>query len=159
MAVENLYRQVVLAHNREPKRFGEMPQPTHAGAGENPACGDMLHVALRVDDGRIVDLRFSGEACAVTIAAASMLGDLMVDAGADRLQELRVRFARLLLGEACDPALGELAALAELARHPARHRCALLAFEAVQAALSNAPIDAAAADAARAATTAAGGDR
>ena len=135
-----------------------MLQPTHAGDGENPACGDALHVALRVDDGRVVDLRFSGEACAVTIATASMLGELVVDGGADRLQELRVKFVRLLRGEPADPGLGELAARAELARHPARHRCALLAFEAVQSALSSPPVDAAAA-VARAASTAAGGGR
>lgn len=141
MAVEDLYREAVLAHNRAPQRFGELQSPTHAGDGENPACGDALHVGLRVADGRIADLRFKGEACAVTIAAASMLGELIVGGAADRLQALRGKFERLLRGESGDPSLGELAALSELTRHPARHRCALLAFDAVQAALSGSPTD------------------
>jgi nitrogen fixation NifU-like protein len=158
MAVEDIYRQGVLAHNRAPRRFGELPGATHAGDGDNPACGDALHVALRVNAGRIEDLRFRGEACAVTVAAASMLGDLIVDAGTARLQELREKFARLLGGGPGDPDLGELAALAELSRHPTRHRCALLPFEAVQSALASPPVDAAA-PGARTAENAAGGER
>ena len=142
MAVAEIYREVVLAHNRAPQRFGALPDATHAGDGDNPACGDALHVVLRVADGRIVDLRFSGEACAVTIAAASMLGELLVDGCVETLACLREDFGRLLGGEPANPALGELAALAELARHPARHRCALLAFEAVASALSNPTFDA-----------------
>jgi nitrogen fixation NifU-like protein len=131
-----LYRDVVIAHNRAPRHFVPLAEPTHAGRGANPACGDELAVQLRVRDGRIEDLGFDGEGCAVAIAAASMLGDLLAGAEVARVAALREGFARLLAGDAPADGLGELRALSGLRAHPARHRCAWLAFEAVEGALS-----------------------
>jgi nitrogen fixation protein NifU and related proteins len=131
-----LYREVVIAHNRAPRRFVSLVQPTHAGRGANPACGDDLAVQLRVRDGRIDELGFGGEGCAVAIATASMLGDSLAGAEISRIAALRAAFARLLAGEAAVAGLGELQALSGLREHPARHRCAWLAFEAVEDALA-----------------------
>jgi nitrogen fixation protein NifU and related proteins len=131
-----LYREVVIAHNRAPRRFAPLAHATHAGRGANPACGDDLAVQLRVVDGRIDELGFGGEGCAVAIATASMLGDALAGAGPAKLAALRADFARLLAGDAAAEGLGELRALSGLQAHPARHRCAWLAFEAVEDALA-----------------------
>lgn len=138
MQASDLYRDVVIAHNRAPRRFAPIAGPTHAGRGANPMCGDDLGVRLRVADGRIVDLGFDGEGCAVSVAAASMLGEALAGAEVAHLEALRDAFARLLAGDEPDPALGDLRALAGLREHPARHRCAWLAFDAVSSALARA---------------------
>jgi nitrogen fixation NifU-like protein len=135
-----LYQEIVLAHNRAPRRFGTLPAPTHAADGANARCGDHLRCELSAPAGRIDDVRFSGESCAVTTACASMLGDLLLGRTAADIAALEQRFRRVL-DAACsdtddDQALGELNALRALRAHPARHRCALLPFATVQAALA-----------------------
>jgi nitrogen fixation NifU-like protein len=136
MVIADLYRERVLDHNRAPRRFGPLDGATGVGCARRVQCGDDLRVALRVDDGRIVGYGFEGEGCAVAVAAASMLGDLLVGAPRDHLAALRRDFDALLGGAAPSAALGELAALAGLATHPARQGCALLAFEAAADALA-----------------------
>ena len=133
-----LYRDVVLEHNRAPRNFGALPAHTHAADGANPMCGDRLRVEARVENGRIVELRFAGESCAITTAAASMLSELVADADAPALAALRARFEALLAAApdaAEDPGLGALNALAELRRYPARWKCALRPFATLRAAL------------------------
>ena len=133
-----LYRDVVLDHNRAPRNFGTLPAHTHAADGANPMCGDQLRVEAVIDDGRIAALRFSGESCAITTAAASMLGELVAGADAASLAALRARFETMLAAAPDapeDPALGALNALAELKRYPARWKCALLPFATLRAAL------------------------
>jgi nitrogen fixation NifU-like protein len=134
-----LYQEIVLAHNRAPRRFGKLPGATHAADGANASCGDHLRCELNAPGGRIDDLRFSGESCAVTTACASMLGELLIGRTAADVAALAQRFRRLLdaqAGDTDDPGLGELNALRALRAHPARHRCALLPFATVQAALA-----------------------
>lgn len=134
-----LYRDVVLDHNRAPRNFGALTAHTHAADGANPMCGDRLRVEASVaDDGRIAELRFSGESCAITTAAASMLSELAANADAAALAALRARFEAMLAAapeSPEDPALGALNALAELRRYPARWKCALLPFATLRAAL------------------------
>lgn len=133
----DLYQQIVLDHQRAPHRYGPLAQHTHAADGANPLCGDHVHVELRVVDARIAALGFTGEACAITTATASMLGDLVEGRPLADLDELEQRFAALLRGEVeSDPLLHELNALAELKRYPARRQCALLPWAALRAALS-----------------------
>ena len=134
-----LYQEIVLAHNRAPRRFGNLPGATHAADGANASCGDHLRCELSAPHGRIDDLRFSGESCAVTTACASMLGELLLGRTAAEVSTLELRFRRLLeaqSGDTDDPGLGELNALRALRAHPARQRCALLPFATVQAALA-----------------------
>jgi nitrogen fixation NifU-like protein len=131
-----LYRDLVIEHNRAPRRFGAIAGATHAGRAHNPMCGDDLCFQLRVADGRIVDLGFEGEGCAVAIATASMLGDALAGGGLQRVAMLRSAFEHLLATGEFDALLGDLGALAGLRAHPARHRCARLAFDAVAHALA-----------------------
>jgi SUF system NifU family Fe-S assembly protein len=133
-----LYQQIVLEHNRAPRRFGSLPQHTHAADGVNPRCGDALRCELQVREGRIVDLRFAGESCAITTATASLLGELLQGSDTAVVQSLRARLATLWKGDPDapqDPVLDGLNALAELRRYPARQACAELAFATIEAAL------------------------
>ena len=134
-----LYPQAVLEHYRHPRHRGALDACTHGADGANPLCGDRLRIELACPGGRIERYGFDGEACAVSIASASMLGDLV--AGLDRtgVAALAARFGRMVEAGATDPALGDLNAMAPLQRHAARRKCAMLPFAALLAALDGLP--------------------
>ncbi len=131
----SLYPQRVLEHRRDPHHRGAVDGCTHAADGANPACGDRLRIELRVEDGRIAAFGHAGEACAVAVATASMLGDLVLGADAATVAGLHERFAAFIAGDANADGLGELDALEPLRRHPARRKCALLPWAALRAAI------------------------
>jgi nitrogen fixation NifU-like protein len=137
MSVTDLYRERVLAHNRAPHRFGHLAAPTHAAEGDNPLCGDRLRCELVLAHERVQEHAFSGEACAIATATASMLDAHLRGLDATGLAVLERRFRALIEHDSADedPQLGELNAMRELSRHRARHRCALLPFATVAAAL------------------------
>lgn len=132
---QTIYRDVVLAHNRAPARWGRLDEPTHRADGVNRSCGDALHATVRVRDGAIEDLRWDGESSAIVVATASMLGDLVVGAPVERVAALREAMLAMLAGAEPDPSLGALAALAGLRDYKARHKSALLPFATLLAAL------------------------
>lgn len=139
MDTPRLYQQVVLDHYRNPRNHGTLADCTHAADGVNPLCGDSLHMEVTCAGGRIVAMRFSGEACAVTTATASMLSELVSGADVAKVSELHEPFHRLVAGEVdADDALGPLNALGELRRYPSRRKCALLPWATLQAALAGA---------------------
>ena len=136
MTAPALYRDIVLDHYRNPRNRGALAGCTHAADGVNPLCGDSLRVELRCADGRIAVMCFSGEACAITTATASMLSELIVGCDPGEVAALDDPFARLLRGEIDeDGKLGPLNAMRELHRYPARRKCAELPFATLRAAL------------------------
>ena len=136
MTEQRLYKDVVLDHYRNPRNRGALDGCTHAADGVNPLCGDSLRVELVCADDRIATMRFSGEACAITTATASMLTELVAGFDASEVAALNAPFDRLLRGEVdTEEALGPLNALAELRRHPLRRKCAELPWATLRAAL------------------------
>jgi nitrogen fixation NifU-like protein len=131
-----LYAPLVLDHYRNPRGRGALAGCTHAADGVNPLCGDSLRIELRCLDGRVAGFAFSGEACAITTATASMLGELVPGLTCAEVEMLAGRFARLVEHAGDDPALGPLNAMRALRDHPARRKCALLPWAALQAALA-----------------------
>ena len=136
----SLYTKLVLEHSRAPRHFGRLDGYTHAADGVNPLCGDTLRCELRSTEGRVEALRFSGVACAVATATASMLGGMAEGLSAEQIAMLEQRFVHLIEGAVAeDNELGELNAMHALARHAARRKCALLPFATLRAALAGAP--------------------
>jgi nitrogen fixation NifU-like protein len=137
VTAEALYRDIVLDHYRHPRNRGALARCTHAADGVNPLCGDSLRVEVDcAADGRIARMGFSGEACAITTATASMLSELAVGRGASEIAALNAPFDRLLAGEIeAAESLGPMNALAELKRHPSRRKCAELPWATLRAAL------------------------
>jgi nitrogen fixation NifU-like protein len=137
MPASQLYQQLVLDHQRAPRHYGALADATHRADGANALCGDHLHVEARVERGCIVAMGFTAEACAITTAAASMLSERVADLSAAQLALLEGEFIAFLRGDSDDTAsLGDLAALGELRRYPARRQCALLPFVTLRAALA-----------------------
>ena len=136
MSATGPYRDIVLDHHRAPRRRGRLAPPVQAAEGVNALCGDQLRIEVRVEQGRVSAYAFEGECCAIATATASLLGDRAIGCDAGDLAALGHRFAALVAGEIAEAAeLGALNALSELARYPARRKCALLPFATLGAAL------------------------
>ena len=88
----DLYQDVVMDHKRAPRHFGTLAAPTHQARGQNPQCGDDLRVALVVDDGRVSDIRFHGQGCAICMASASMMSEAVKGKDIAAAQTLQQHF-------------------------------------------------------------------
>ena len=142
MDTSDLYKSRVLEHNRSPRNFGPLGGATHAACGENPMCGDSIRVELVLQQGLITAMGFQGEACALTVAGASMLSERLPGLDRAGFEALRASFCEAL--DASETAndsieLGELNALTEVRRYPGRRQCVLLPWAAVAAALDGEP--------------------
>jgi nitrogen fixation protein NifU and related proteins len=130
-----LYQELILQHYRKPRNRGTLENPSAEVAMHNPVCGDEITLQIRVDDGRIEAVRFSGQGCAISQASASMMAQLLEGKTIEEANTLGARFTRMMHGDeeaAGDRSLGDLRALAGVAKFPVRVKCALLAWNALQ---------------------------
>jgi nitrogen fixation protein NifU and related proteins len=137
MELIDLYRDVILDHNRRPRNFGTLESADASVEGFNPMCGDRLTVRLKMDEDKISDIRFEGQGCAISTASASMMTEAVK--GRTRAEALRLfdRVHELLTDDAAPPAdeLGKLAALSGVREYPARVKCASLCWHTLASAL------------------------
>jgi nitrogen fixation NifU-like protein len=137
MELIDLYRDVILDHNRRPRNFGALESADASVEGFNPLCGDRLTVRLKMDDDKISDIRFEGQGCAISTASASMMTEAVK--GRTRAEALRLfdRVHELLTDDAAPPAdeLGKLASLSGVRAYPARVKCASLCWHTLASAL------------------------
>jgi len=141
MDMKELYRDVILDHNRHPRNFGPLEGASHRAEGNNPLCGDRLSLTLRLKGDRIEDIRFEGSGCAISTASASLMTEAVK--GKDRASVRQLfEWMHALLTQpdgAPDPALGKLAALSGVREFPARVKCASLCWHTLNAALVSSP--------------------
>jgi len=137
MSLDQLYQSRILEHNRAPHNHFEMADATHCARGLDALCGDDIRLWLRVEDARIVTASWSGEACAITTASASMLTDWLAGRTTDQVFNAEQKFRALLDSEAVpdDPELGAVNALRVVGKFPSRVRNALLPWKAIIQAL------------------------
>ncbi|MDE2370395.1 MAG: SUF system NifU family Fe-S cluster assembly protein [Burkholderiales bacterium] len=142
-AEDDLYQDLVLEHKRAPRHFGTLAAPTQEARGHNPQCGDDLTVQLEIADGRVGDIRFRGQGCAICIASASMMSEAVQGREIAFARQLHERFRAVLTGELEpeDAQLGKLVSLAGVRRYPSRIKCALLGWHAMMHALAQQPVD------------------
>ena len=146
MSISDLYRSAVLDHNRAPRNFRELEDATHEARGLNALCGDDLRVYLRLDGSseRIDEATFIGTAGAITMASASMMTEAVTGRSVTEALALKEALGCLLRAPEVTPelaeGLGELGALEGVRRYPSRIRAALLAWEALAAALEGKPV-------------------
>jgi nitrogen fixation NifU-like protein len=136
-AAEQLYQEMVVEHKRAPRHFGKLPAPTHEARGRNPQCGDDVQVQLRLEDGRVADIAFEGQGCAICIASTSMMTEAVLGRDVETARALQQRFRAVLTGQA-EPEgaeLGKLVSLAGVRRYPSRIKCALLGWHALMHAI------------------------
>lgn len=136
--LSSLYQQLILEHYRKPRNRGTLDDATVEVRMRNPTCGDDITLQLRVEDGVIADVRFSGEGCSISQASVSMMTNLLVGKRLDEANALAGRFTEMMHGNeeaAKDRSLRDLRALAGVAKFPVRVKCALLGFDALQEAV------------------------
>lgn len=140
MDLKDLYREVVLDHNRSPRNFGRLEPADAAADGHNPLCGDRLHVTVRLAGERLADLRFEGQGCAISVASASLMSEAVKGRSRGEIEQLYHEVHAMLTGHAAPPPahLGKLVALAGVAEFPARVKCASLCWHTLHAALERA---------------------
>lgn len=139
--LRELYQEIILDHNRNPKNFSRLEQPTHTAEGYNPLCGDRITVYLDIKDDRIEAITFQGSGCAISKASASVMTTLLKGKTPAEARQLFKRFQQLITAESGDLPdiidLGKLAVFAGVREYPSRVKCAALAWHTVIAALEN----------------------
>jgi nitrogen fixation NifU-like protein len=140
MDLKELYREVILDHNRHPRNFGKLDPADASADGHNPLCGDRLTVTLRLGEDRIEDLKFEGNGCAISVASASMMSEAVRGRPVAHANALFEHIHALLTqaDAPADASLGKLAALSGVREFPARVKCASLCWHTLKAALASA---------------------
>ena len=139
--LRELYQQVILDHNKNPRNYHEMPEASRKVEGYNPLCGDHYTVFVNVDGETIKDVSFTGNGCAISKASASVMTAAVKGKSVAEAERLFERFHGLLTGTVApdSPEAAELprsmAAFAGVARFPMRVKCASLAWHALHGAL------------------------
>lgn len=133
-----LYQEIILDHHKRPRNFREMPGCTCSAEGSNPLCGDEVKVSVRMEGGVLSEVAFQGQGCAISRASASIMTVKATGRTVAQVQSLSGRVRGMLIGpEAAPPAeFGDLAALSGVRKFPARIKCAMLPWHALEAALA-----------------------
>lgn len=147
MALDNLsslYQTVIMDHYQRPRNQGKLTEPSHQMELLNPTCGDAIVVECRVEDNRIQEIGFSGYGCAISMASASMMTQAMKGKTVEEAKALVNDFNALVGGQSdpvLDPdqakkALKEAVLLENIKQFPARYKCAILAWRALEKGLN-----------------------
>ena len=136
--LRELYQQVILDHNKNPRNYHEMADATSHVEGYNPLCGDHYTVYLKVDGETIREVSFTGSGCAISKASASVMSSTVKGKSRGEAEALFETFHRLVTGDASGLSaadLGRLAAFSGVSEFPARVKCATLAWHTLRTAL------------------------
>lgn len=140
-SLRDLYQEVILDHNRSPRNFRIMEEPTRSVEGYNPLCGDHYTIYVRLDGDVIRDVSFQGAGCAISKASASVMSSIMKGKTTKEAEALFASFHKLVtegLGVEQElEELGKLAAFAGVSEFPARVKCASLPWHTLHAALGS----------------------
>ena len=137
--LDELYRDVILDHFRNPTHVGELPGAQVKVEGANPLCGDELTFHLQMQQGRIHQVRFRGKGCAISQAAASMFATQLEGKTIQEAWRIVDTMKALMQGQDPDDSvdLGDLEALAGVRKFPVRVKCAALSWNVVEQGLKN----------------------
>jgi nitrogen fixation NifU-like protein len=139
--IRELYQQVILDHNKNPRNHHKMQGATHVAEGYNPLCGDHLFIYLKINEKNVIeDISFENDGCAISTASASMMTSALKGMSVDQAENLFDQFHRLVLKELnpdVDPhALGKLKIFSGIWQFPSRVKCATLCWHALKGALN-----------------------
>jgi nitrogen fixation protein NifU and related proteins len=136
--LEELYQEVILDHSRRPRNFGDLPDAAVRVHGDNPSCGDEIHLGVKFGEGgELQDIKFSGHGCAISQASASLMTLKLKGKPRVEAAELARAFHDLVTTDVPEPApaLGDLRVFSGVRKFPQRVKCAMLAWAAVEQAL------------------------
>jgi len=138
LELEELYQEVILDHSRRPRNFGDLADAAVRVHGDNPACGDEIHLGVKFGPhGELQEIKFTGHGCAISQASASLMTMKLKGKSRAEVMEMLRAFRDLVTGEKSDApkALGDLRVMSGVRKFPLRVKCAMLAWRAVEQAL------------------------
>jgi nitrogen fixation protein NifU and related proteins len=138
--LSDLYQEVILDHNKNPRNFRELETATQTADGNNPLCGDALRVYVELEDDKVKDVAFKGSGCAISKASASMMTQVVKGKTREEAEVLFDEFHKMVTGELDaeteENHLGKLKIFAGVLEFPARVKCASLSWHTLHAALA-----------------------
>jgi len=138
--LQDLYQQIILDHNKNPRNYRELPNATRKVEGYNPLCGDHYTVFLELDGETIKDVGFTGSGCAISKASASVMSTTVKGKTREEAERYFDTFHRLVTGDTTGLStdeLGRLAAFSGVSEFPARVKCASLPWHTLRTALES----------------------
>jgi len=140
--LRELYQEVILDHSRKPRNFRRPADANRQARGDNPLCGDKVTVFLTLEDGRVKDVGFEGRGCAISMASASLMTEVLKGKTEAEARALFERFHDEMTGKsACHGAaageLDKLTVLSGVREYPMRVKCATLSWHTLVAALDD----------------------
>lgn len=135
--LRDLYQEIILEHSRKPKNAGTLEDADGMANGNNPLCGDRISVYVKLDGDRITDAKFDARGCAISIASASMMTEMLIGKSIEEAKAEQARFTEMVMSKD-DPDLAqddELSALMGVRKFPTRINCATLPWHTLAAAI------------------------
>lgn len=130
-----LYRQVIMDHYKNPRNKGELDGTSLTIDMNNPTCGDRIHLTIKVENGIVVDAKFDGEGCSISMSSASMMTEAIKGKPIENAIKISKAFSDLMQGKDVDEDnldLGDIEALQGVCKFPARIKCAMLSWKALE---------------------------
>ena len=147
MALEDLYREVILDHYRNPRNQGHLDEPTATAQGVNPLCGDEINIELTFEGDTVSEVAVKGQGCSISQSSASMMTEAIKGKSRQEIEDLASKFrAMMSLDEGADlyldperpgSVLGDLEALQGVRQYPVRIKCASLGWNVLLEALES----------------------
>lgn len=138
--INELYQEVILDHNKNPRNFREIEDAKFKANGHNPLCGDALRVYVEMEEDKVKDVAFKGSGCAISKASASMMTQSVKGKSKEEAETMFHEFQKMVTGEldaeTDENHLGKLKIFAGVLEFPARVKCASLSWHTLHAALS-----------------------
>ena len=142
--LRDLYQETILDHGKNPRNFGKLDDANHQAQGHNPLCGDRLTVFVKTEGGRISEVTFEGNGCAISMASASLMGETLKGMPVEEANEVFQNFHDLVTAETDgvpEEDLGKLVVFSGVREFPVRVKCATLAWHTLRAALEDHKVD------------------
>lgn len=134
--LRELYQQVILDHNKNPRNFGRLEGANREAEGYNPLCGDHYTIYLDLEDGNVKKAGFEGSGCAISKSSASVMTQVLEGKTIDEAKEIFGKFIAMVKGELADSSdIGKLAIFEGVRDFPTRTKCATLSWHAMKNAL------------------------
>ncbi|PAE20003.1 SUF system NifU family Fe-S cluster assembly protein [Bacillus sp. 7504-2] len=132
--LDQLYRQLIMDHYKNPRNKGVLEDDSLTINMNNPTCGDRIQLTLKVNDDKVIDAKFEGEGCSISMSSASMMTQAIRGKSIEDALKLSKIFSDMMLGNEYDEDidLGDIEALQGVAKFPARIKCATLAWKAME---------------------------
>jgi nitrogen fixation protein NifU and related proteins len=137
LALDDIYKEVILDHYKNPRNKRELPDAELSCTRNNPLCGDEITVLAHVEDGKVLEVAFQGAGCSISQSSASMMTEAVTGVTVEEALDLAARFRGMMAGEVepDEESFGDLVALKGVVKYPIRIKCAVLSWDVLQEAL------------------------